>query len=182
MIRYMYIVLAVLFFQSGTLLSQECLVDSSGLKQGACTEYLINYTAIRKANYLNNKLHGPYEIRYEYSGGYNLIEKGHYFMGNRHGLVYEYGTRGKIRKVSNFKNGILDGTVTRFVKGHVSLIQSYQNGVANGLWQTFHKNGKPRAYFYCKDGVFGDVHHLNKDGTVEKIVLRQRGNGSIVDK
>ena len=90
-------------------------------------------------------------------------------------MVYEYDVSGRLKATWNYKDGILHGVVTRYSKGKLLMIERYENGLANGLWQIFHKNGKPKVFFYCKDDMLGDLHYLDKQGKVYKVVKRKRG-------
>lgn len=167
--------LCFLVLSSFALLSQDCFTDDTGNKQGPCKEVFGEEFIVRAGNYVDGVLHGPYTVRYTWDKGPLVISRGSYKNGQKHGLVIEYDVSGRVKATWPYENGILHGVVTRYSKGRVLTVERYVRGVAHGLWQTFHKNGKPKTYFYCIDGIFGDVHYLSKNGEVEKIVPRKRG-------
>jgi antitoxin component YwqK of YwqJK toxin-antitoxin module len=167
-------IIIVLVLLTLKLSAQDCTVDSLGRKQGPCTEVLDKEFIVREGNYVEGKLHGPYVIRYTWDKGPLIIARGNYKNGQKHGLVIEYDVSGRISSTWPYEDGILHGVVTRYSKGRVLTVERYDKGVASGLWQTFHRNGRPKTYFYCKDGVFGPVHYLDKNGGVEKIVQRKK--------
>lgn len=156
------------------LLSQNGYVDSLGRKQGAFIEVLEREYIVREASYVDGLLEGPYVVRYKWDKGPLVISRGNYRNGRLHGLVIEYDADGRVKATWNYKSGLLDGIVSRYTKGRILMVERYENGMANGLWQTFHKNGRPKAYWYCHDNSFGDVHYLNKQGQVFKIIERKR--------
>jgi hypothetical protein len=168
------LVLYFLAVNSLGLFSQDCFTDESGHKQGPCREVFGQEFIVRIGNYVDGVLHGPYIVRYTWEKGPLIISRGSYKDGQKHGLVVEYDVDGRVKATWPYRDGILDGIVTRYSKGRVLTIERYVDGIANGLWQTFHRNGKPKTYFYCKDGIFGPVHYLGKNGDVEKIVQRRK--------
>lgn len=168
------LIFCLLAINSVCLFSQDCFTDEDGNKQGQCREVFGKEFIVRVGNYVDGVLDGPYVVRYTWEKGPLIISRGNYKNGQKHGLVFGYDVNGRVKATRSYKNGILDGVVTRYSKGRVLTVESYVNGIAEGLWQTFHRNGKPKSYFYCQDGVFGPIHFLGKNGEVEKIVQRKK--------
>ncbi|TXF90209.1 hypothetical protein FUA23_06730 [Neolewinella aurantiaca] len=161
-----------LFFS--VLWSQDCYLDGNGLKQGDCVEEYGETFILRESRYVDGQLNGAYTIRYKYTNKPFIIEKGNYLKGRKHGLEYQYDTKGRLSRVSNYVNGILSGSVSRYVKGRLTIVEHYENGLAHGLWQTYRRDGTPDTYFYCEDEILGPIHYLGKNGDVEKIVQRKK--------
>jgi antitoxin component YwqK of YwqJK toxin-antitoxin module len=174
MLRIKFIVFKVAFCSLG-LIAQNCVVDSLGRLQGPCTEVFGEEYIVRDVSYTDGVLEGPYVVRYTWDKGPLIISRGEFRNGQKHGLVYEYDVSGRLKATWSYKDGILHGVVTRYAKGKLLMIERYENGLANGLWQIFHKNGKPKVFFYCKDDALGDLHYLDKQGKVYKVVKRKRG-------
>jgi len=162
---------------TSSLLSQDCIVDANGQKQGKCIEENTQTGTIKTVNYQDGQLDGPYDVKYKLTRNKPyVLERGFYKSGQLHGVVCRYDTKGRILMASNYKNDQLDGINMRYEKGRLSIIERYENGRAQGLWEVYGKDGRPISYFYCDKGIFGPVHHLNKNGGVEKIVQRRKSS------
>ncbi len=155
--------------------SQPCPVDSSGMKQGPCT-----YTSVTERGteievscfYKDDKLHGPYEERYSFSG---LIFREMFFVdGVLNGMYREYTPRGWLSEEHSYVNGVLNGPSKIYFRNRpvVSMEDFYVNGKLQGRLRTFYRNGKLSTYMDCLDGKCGNVYWFDLKGRLERVIVR----------
>ena len=81
--------------------------NDKGLKEGPWKETFRYEEVVRKANYLNGKLHGLYES-HNFNG--NLLYKGNYINNKANGEHIDYyRSTGTILNRMNYKDGKLNG-------------------------------------------------------------------------
>ena len=75
MLKIKFIVFKIAFCSLG-LIAQDCVVDSLGRLQGACTEVFGEEYIVRDVSYTDGVLEGPYVVRYTWDKGPLVISRG----------------------------------------------------------------------------------------------------------
>jgi len=117
---------------------------TKGLKNGIYTSF-VNNTVYLTLAYKNGLLHGParrYNIRNK-----KVIEQGMYLNNQQQGVWKYWGSDGKLTKVANYNNGLLNNKLVRYNEnGHKWKVWSYNKGVLHGPYVEYFGSRKPRVY------------------------------------
>jgi antitoxin component YwqK of YwqJK toxin-antitoxin module len=101
-----------IFYSDGKLASESYW--KMGKMEGCWKEYFENGTLKLNCNYINDQLHGDYQLNY-ING--NPIQKGKYIFGLKDGQWISYEDNGKISKIETY------------IKGYLKREEIYTNGV-----------------------------------------------------
>jgi antitoxin component YwqK of YwqJK toxin-antitoxin module len=93
------------------------------------TWYKYNQVFTTQGGYDGRILNGEYTSSFKSN---SLKMKGHYNNGLKSGQWYEWGPDGKLKEVSNWKNGMRNKISTTYISGAVSRDDHYQNNLLNG--------------------------------------------------
>lgn len=146
--------------------------EINGLKHGKCFSYFPSTNdgePIISAIYtfVDDILHGKYFI---YSLKGNLLEEGFYNNGKIHGNQISYRStalstdENKIRRVVEYKSGIIDGNdILFYPNGQICSQRKYVNGKLNGKSVRYKSNGDLSAICYYQENLLiGDyISYIN---------------------
>lgn len=124
-----------------------------GLQNGAT---LIYYDSTRLKQfeiwYKNGQLDGP-SIQFKRNERQDTLMLKNYANGKLHGQQRTYFASGKVRKISTYSNGLLDGAmITLSENGGKESELNYKNGKKNGTWKYYYASGKMARTESWKDG------------------------------
>jgi antitoxin component YwqK of YwqJK toxin-antitoxin module len=99
----------------------------------------------------------------ETKGSY--VDKGYYVDGKKDGAWVTETRNGNIFKIESYRNGVKEGVFLKFdqKKGFVSQQEYFKNGQLNGLKVEYSKANKPQSKINYKDGVIDGKKTLYYD-------------------
>lgn len=128
--------------------------------------------------YKNGKLHGPYLV---YNQNGQLVSSSNFNDGLREGEQLGFNSKGKLISKSYYKIikdsfnfiSVLDGeSLSYYENGTLLSKGTYTNGVKNGIWKTWFKNGQlSTEENYCNGLYCSSVFHYDEEG---KLIVSQR--------
>lgn len=137
-------------------------------------------------SYIFGKRNGLYE-RFSENG--ILLESGNYKNNLKVGLWQNFDTKGvknqeinyKILIVNEQESSVKDGFETQWNNGVLVYKIYYENGIENGVIESYYPNGKPESYGRKKDGMLdGDYFKYYENGnlkTKQTFVAEKPTNG-----
>jgi antitoxin component YwqK of YwqJK toxin-antitoxin module len=155
---------------------------------------------LQKVNYLMGKKNG-FVFEYEYRNNVDPMRKGFikakelYVNDKKAGKSFYYYDNGKTHEITEFANSKKNGssleydrdglliTVERYIDGSLVERQRINRtdaaGKKQGVWRTFHENGRVSSEALYKDDVLnGSFKEYDENGTVK--VYLQYSNGNLV--
>ena len=92
-----------------------------------------------------------------------------------------YNDNGKLSKVSQFKNGKMDGLLTYWFKnGQKQGELNYKDGKYHGLWTSWYENGQKETEGNWKDGKLMSMEVWEPNGEKCPVTNVKDGNGGLV--
>jgi len=131
-------------------IAEEGLTDSKGMKTGIWVIYQGDggYPA-KIANYVKGLYNGPY---FEFDGFGRMIVRASYLNNKLHGKLVKFQDGNKIQE-SEYKDGVLDGAYKEFNRnGAVQKEINYKDGKLNGSFRYYDDKGKVIEEYLYKDG------------------------------
>jgi antitoxin component YwqK of YwqJK toxin-antitoxin module len=131
-------------------IAEEGLTDSKGMKTGIWVIYQGDggYPA-KIANYVKGLYNGPY---FEFDGFGRMIVRANYLNNKLHGKLVKFQDGNMIQE-SEYKDGVLDGAYKEFNRnGAVQKEINYKDGQLNGSFRYFDEKGKVIEEYLYKNG------------------------------
>jgi antitoxin component YwqK of YwqJK toxin-antitoxin module len=93
------------------------------------------------------------------------------------GILEEYFPNGKIKKLVNYSEGLLDGDFFEFNQhGEILLLGSYFEDQKVGEWNSFYSDGTKKSDFFYEKGLLsGITKNYYPDGTVAELISLNSG-------
>lgn len=131
-------------------IAEQGLTDSKGMKTGIWVIYQGEggYPA-KIANYVKGLYNGPY---FEFDGFGRMIVRANYLNNKLHGKLVKF-QNGNMIQESEYKDGVLDGAYKEFNRnGAVQKEINYKDGQLNGSFRYFDEKGKVIEEYLYKNG------------------------------
>ena len=161
------------------------------IKDGVCIEYYQNGNVEILSNYKNNELNGNYVMYFpnntvrnfrtyennmlhgkwiSYYENNNKSCEFAYSNGEQNGLWNLYYTNGKLNATCNMLNSKYDGLYISYYESNdndsdnIDTKISYSNGVINGLYEKYHKNGTLSCQLYMFNNNIVNIFSCDDTG------------------
>ena len=157
-------------FISTFLSAQGLFIDKNGMKQGKHIYIDQSRHLEIVIPYKDDQIHGAYIERE--IGTKQIRKEIFYIDGVMNGIFRSYDPWYKIEQERMYFNGQLNGTIRHYIKGKISMEESYLHGKPSGRWNFYNRKGRIDSYFDCIDGVCGNIYFQDKNMRVYKEVIR----------
>lgn len=178
MLRQVFITIIILSISIGNYYNQNS-TDSQGRKQGAWVKYHPDGKTPRyKGQFKDDKPYGEFVYYYEtgevqtvleyqtdgtaiaktYFQNGSLMTKGSYLNQQKEGVWWYFSADKLVIGKETYKNGKLDGVSYKFFPTEIGqqpiILEeiTYVNGLAQGTWTRYYKDGKTQVRGKYKDG------------------------------
>lgn len=120
----------------------------------------------------NATLIGPYSFSNPLYVSNNILLITNYNEDNiKHGECITFWENGKKSEISNYKNGILDGSFKMFhPNGKLQLDTSYQNGLLEGQYKSYYSNGRLHIHRFYTNGQINGIDLMYEREPIEKTI------------
>ncbi len=152
------------YFREGALQTHAVYVN--GKLDGPYHEYYEHGQLALSINFVAGKEHGQY-VRY-YPTGF-LKEKGEFYLGNGQGLFIYFYEDGQLSKEVTYKDGRAEGVArTYYSNGQLATENQYKLGQPFGLNRSYFDNGQLKDTVIYQNGLRnGEFTVFDRDGHIE---------------
>ncbi|HQO58942.1 MAG TPA: diguanylate cyclase [Candidatus Omnitrophota bacterium] len=152
------------YFREGALQTHAVYVN--GKLDGPYYEYYEHGQLALSINFVAGKEHGQY-VRY-YPTGF-LKEKGEFYLGNGQGLFIYFYEDGQLSKEVAYKDGRAEGLArTYYPNGQIATENQYKLGQPFGLNRSYFDNGQLKDTVIYQNGLRnGEFTVFDRDGHIE---------------
>lgn len=92
--------------------------------------------------------------------------------GKKDGYIFNYNEKGIIRDMENYSLDVLNSRDTYYESGKLKKVNNFENDLLNGEFKEFYESGNLKYHYYYKDGK----HHGEGKNYYENGNLEAKGN------